>query len=60
MHGLSNDYFYVDIDNNDIADLAQFAQVYSDRRTGIGMTITTQGAEATSACVSLMQMAWRG
>lgn len=36
MHGLGNDYIYINTDAYPIADLPRFAQVFSDRHTGIG------------------------
>jgi len=36
MHGLGNDYVYVDCQQEDIANPAALAQIISDRHTGIG------------------------
>lgn len=36
LHGLGNDYIYIDLDKYPLADIAQFARQYSDRRKGIG------------------------
>lgn len=36
MHGLGNDYIYINLDNYPIRDLPSFARKYSDRRFGIG------------------------
>ncbi len=36
LHGLGNDYIYVDIDRYPIGNLEGFAQQFSPRRTGIG------------------------
>lgn len=36
MHGIGNDYVYVDLDRYPIADLPAFAVKYSDRHFGIG------------------------
>lgn len=36
MHGLGNDYIYIDLDAYPIHDLPSFARQYSDRRKGIG------------------------
>ena len=36
MHGLGNDYIYINLDRYTIKDLPAFARKYSDRRFGIG------------------------
>lgn len=36
LHGLGNDYIYVDLDRFPIADLEGFARRFSDRRLGVG------------------------
>lgn len=36
MHGLGNDYIYINLDQYPIDDLEKFARVYSDRRFGVG------------------------
>lgn len=36
LHGLGNDYIYIDLDRYPIEDLEAFAIKYSDRRCGIG------------------------
>lgn len=36
MHGLGNDYIYINLDKYPIRDLPAFARKYSDRRFGIG------------------------
>lgn len=36
LHGLGNDYIYIDLDKYPIADIPTFARNYSNRRIGIG------------------------
>ena len=50
LHGLGNDYIYVDIDRFPIEDLEGFAREFSPRRTGIGGDgLITYNKEASGA-----------